>query len=50
MPDETKRVTELPTDEAIKRLFPPEVIQEAQRVAREKDQPRQPNPPPSPTA
>ena len=50
MPDKNeKRITELPTEEAIRRLFPPEVIQMAQEVAHEKDEPRQPKPPPSPT-
>ncbi len=49
MPDKKKRITDLPTDEAIRRLFPPEVVQMAQEVAHEKDQPRQPKLPPAPT-
>ena len=50
MPDKKKkRITDLPTDEAIRLLFPPEVAQMAQEVAHEKDQPRQPKPPPSPS-
>lgn len=47
MPNEKKRITELPTEEAIKRLFPPEVIELAQQVAHEKDAPRKSKAPPS---
>ena len=32
-------VTELPDKEAIRRLFPEEVVQEAERVAHERDDP-----------
>lgn len=37
MPKKKKRVTELPTEEAIKKLFPKKVIEGAKKIAHEKD-------------
>ena len=35
-----KRANDLPTDQAIRKLFPREVVDEAKRVAHEKDEER----------
>ncbi len=40
MPPKKQKVTELPDKEAIKKLFPKKVIEEAERVAHEKEQPK----------
>lgn len=50
MPDkDEKPITDLPTEEVMRRLFPPEVVQQAYDLAHAKDKPRQPKrPPPSP--
>ena len=37
MPRKKKRVTELPTEKAIKKLFPKKVIEMAREVAHEKE-------------
>ena len=39
MPKKKVRVTELPDKEAIRKLFPKEVIEIAEKVAHEKDSP-----------
>ncbi len=42
MPRKKVRNTELPDKEAIKKLFPKKVVEEAERVAHEKDAPKSP--------
>ena len=37
MPKKKKKVTELPDKEAIVKLFPKKVVEEAERVAHERD-------------
>ena len=37
MPRKKKRITELPTEEAIRKLFPKKVVDMAKKVAHEKD-------------
>jgi hypothetical protein len=39
MPKKKVRVTELPDKEAIRKLFPKEVVEYAEKVAHEKDSP-----------
>ena len=43
MPRKKIPVTELPTEEAMKKLFPKKVIDEAKKVAHEKDPPDKPS-------
>ncbi len=38
MPRRKKRVTELPTEQAVKKLFPKEAIERAKKIAHEKDE------------
>jgi len=40
MPPKKQRVTELPDKEAIRKLFPKKVVEEAERVAHEKEKPK----------
>ena len=40
MPRKKRKVTEMPDKEAIKKLFPKKVVDEAERVAHEKDTPK----------
>ena len=42
MPRKKPKVTELPDKEAIRKLFPKKVLEEAERVAHEKDAPKSP--------
>ena len=37
MPEKKKPLTDRPTDEAIKKLFPKKVVEKAKEVAHEKD-------------
>ena len=37
MPKKKEKVTELPDKEAIRKLFPEKVVEEAERVAHERD-------------
>ena len=39
MPKKKVRVTELPDKEAIRKLFPKKVVEEADKIAHEKDSP-----------
>ena len=43
MPRKKIPVTELPTEEAMKKLFPKKVIEKAKEVAHEKDPPDEPS-------
>ena len=45
MPKKKVPVSELPTEEAVKKLFPKKVIEEAKKVAHEKDPPDEPSTP-----
>ena len=40
MPPKKPKVTELPDKEAIRKLFPQKVVEEAERVAHEKGKPK----------
>ena len=40
MPTKKPKVTDLPDKEAIRKLFPKKVVEEAERVAHEKEKPK----------